>query len=456
MALRLTSNDELLKKWSDDYLNGRWAALLDLDVPQEFPELQSLKARAQLMLGHLQEAKSYLEEEVSHNHQWLQINDWICKCHIRYIEGDYEGALFYANKAALFTKKKGPIELLADSGFYRGLCLTQLGEKYEALSLYHQLRKLKSLTPYRLNLILVNEAWLLWDLGLIQPLRNLAPLIPHPYNARIQLLLQILRGGPDILKLIEARLTYYTTLPANEKENLFINILEAYLVYGGAQDIKTLQKSLFYQDIIHNTRSTLVGCLVALLEDADHSISLEDRDLIDYLFIKVLILTQKKNSESIKQAQKIYFDELIPCMKSGSYHSPLIPSISACKNPHSAWERQITTKLYGLDESKVKIQIINETKSLIFNDKISNFKKSPTTWKLILALQSANRLSKEEIHKVLTHNRYRPDLHDTRIFKLVQRLSAKIQNDLNIKVCRFTGENELEVCCEFVRSQKHD
>lgn len=432
--------EESTKEWADDYLNGRWSQLLQYTAVG----LAGLRARALLMQGQIAEAKQLLVQNKDSKAPWNVVNSFICLSHIEFVAGNFEAALFYANKAYLCAKKKGPSALRVDAGFYRALCLTQIGEKYQALSLYSQLRKLKNITNYRQDLIITNEAWLLWDLGLIEPLKEIVHLIPNPFGARIQMMVDFLTVGEGARQSYLSKLSMYNEFPQIEKENIFLILTEALLVYGQPHELESFQKSLFYSEVSHATNSDLIKFVLCLLKGEAPNQQLQGRDLVDGTFIKTLILKQ--------DALTVYSNELLPLMKKEKFHSSFIPTLSQLKSPRNSWEKALRAKLYKI-KSVGRIDLIESTKSLSLKGQQISFSKSPTSWKLVKAFEVKSRFKKEEIHFLLTGNKYRSDLHDTRIFKLIQRMNLKAKKLFGFEICRFDRANELEVLCEFCQEQ---
>lgn len=422
--------------WTVDYLNGRWTNLLDADGSELN---KGFRIRAQIMMGNTSpQLLSFRPSNL-----WAQINFDICKCHLHYITSQFGSALYYANRA--YIKSKNTL-FHADAGFYRALVLTELGEKYQALALYKQLRKMNQMTDYRRNLILTNEAWLLWDLGLLEPLQEISAQIPWPYGERLRLMLEMLTIYP-VGKRFDPPVLQYLSFPMSEKESLFLVLLEGYLLLGNISDVESFRQSLFYQDVVHNSNLDLIRGLNSLLNSELHQFSFKGRDQIDYLFIESLYLAHTNK----KKAQDIYFNKLIPLMKKEKYYSVFIPTEAQCSSPRYPWEKEVSNLLLGGDSKRKTIKLRLSSKSISYNKNEIRFLKSPTTWKLILSFENSSKMTKEHIHFILTGNKYRADLHDTRIFKLIQRINNKTRKAFGFDICHFTGSNELEVCCDLMR-----
>ncbi len=438
-VLKCSETFELSKTLTADYLNGCWQAVIDFPTDNEYEK--ALKVRGYLMLGQQSQVEKLLKQCISIKNRFVQIHLNICRSHMLFMSGDFKASIYYANKGFIQAKKYQVNELIADAGFYRALNLVELGEKYQALALYQSLRKQKKITQYRKDLLLTNEAWLLWDLGLVEPLSDLIDLVPAPHGDRIKMLLNLLNNN-NIDFIFDRK---YLTFPNNEKENIFLVMLEAVLLYGKDIDVVKFKDSLFYQDVSHNTDSVLIKEVVSQLEHGKKTYTLKGRDLVDSLFIEVLMTLRQ---DSVK-AKDLYLNHLIPLLRSLKYYTPFIFTDIAAKKSLNIWESTLRRQLFAESLSvQPEILIYDKIKTVSFNSNHLSFVRSPATWKLITLFSKNTILGKEKLHYALSSGKYRSDLHDERLFKLIKRINEKFKSQFNFGLCQYNGEGQVVLTCE--------
>jgi hypothetical protein len=280
--------------------------------------------------------------------------------------------------------------------------------------------------------------------------------VPPLFRPRVQLALAIVNGD---LAAISRHLSSVPVDLHSEQLECALLLSEASLVYGFS--IQSSWVGTFWEQQL--LAKGLGAELAALLAGTQTTIDLQGRNWRDQsklLFLSALTRA-RVGQPSLAQESYVQLESLLVQRR---LSPPLIPAmfLSPLQQLSSPWGTALA-KLLGqeprplVDDTKATLRVDEATGQLHFEgvsklSKTFSLAKSPTTLRLasILARLASGRVSKRELHKQLTACRYVPDLHDSRLHKLLKRFEQRLQQELgDLKVFQWPGDNSIRILLEF-------
>lgn len=373
----------------------------------------------------------------------------------------WEEANTTANEALALAKKHRRHELVADAEFALARTAVECGRLFLGSDLYQRISFDKRVSEYRRGLALSNWVWVLWDLGRTDEVKELLPLIPHSFRARHELCLTMLQGNLDLaLKWIRDGLP--GEINVDQRLYLCQSLIVACIVLGPSQPkpmsrtdaVKLSKDSWVCEQLLSMANSESVldrvivnGCLKLLGIKAPTAFSMNSsqnseqnswRVQLEADSFEFLSLIQEKPSSALS----FYTKKINPTFAEQWWlKTPLIPRLNISEGgeasfaSRSPWARALSD-LLGLKQKKksteTSVILLNSGKLIYKKDDVKkeiDLRKSMTSFRLLRILGHGNKtaFTKKELHQNLTTSSYLSEIHDARLWKLLNRLEKKLK-----------------------------
>lgn len=370
-------------------------------------------------------------------------------------EGRFEEADACATEAQKLAKKNSWYELAADAEFALARSAVETGRLFLGSDLFQKITSDTKVSEYRRGLALSNWVWVLWDLGRTDEVKELLSKIPFSFRARHELCLSMIEGNLD-LALTWVRDGLPEGINVDQKMYLCQSLIYACLVLGPHQKnlipqqkmVGILKESWMSEQLLTLTDSKsqldqviVKGCLKILgigkgefkAPEAGSSWRVQ----LEYDFLRCLMLAQENASDALA----FYAQKINPVFVEHWWlKSPLIPRLVLPEHgqPHfsvnTRWTRALGA-LLGLRREKsveTSVLLLNEGKLIYQNEgkrKEVDLRRSSTSIRLLKIFGHGNKstFTKKELHQNLTTSAYLSDIHDARLFKLLNRLEKRLK-----------------------------
>lgn len=454
-------------KWNEQHREledrGQWRLLLeryqslrDIYSEEDFDlRWQAALARAFSFLGQVKEAERLFEKlsvlPLEHESQCVL---WLAFSMISRRRKDWALALRSARRALELAERLQDAQLTADSKFAIACCTSELGEKFRALDLFQEIRNDKGrVSRERRVVAAVNEAWILWDLGMVHPFREVISTVPEGLKERLELCHAIVNDDQD---MILRRLRYgLDQKVVNVAEKIYIvELLVIWLAVGedGAFAdhpwIRSFLESLNADDRSHN-----VEALLKIIDGEVFDVTGIEfsgwRERLELSFFSCLSWARVDR----EKAKEIYRIQVDAYLAEHGLRNPLFPRWQSIEEQETVWSTRIASVLGLLNKVKVSARLqIRGTELTALNGAHA----APYTVDLGNRLASLNLLkalsraggeviSKEDLHKALDNTEYDPLVHDSRLYKTLKRTGKLIQDKFALTPWRMPGDGRIHI-----------
>lgn len=416
---------------------GQWLALrrgLEALSPNALVEAALARTRAQL--GEDPGPAACARED------WIQAYWYLAEARVLRGRQRWQEALSAAVKARESASLGAPHHILAEALFAEAIAHVELGHLYKGLDLFSELARDERNSKFRREISVLNEAWLLYDLGQVQPLRAVVPSVPEASRMRLELLLAVLDCDEGQVADLCRQPARYQAQIESEKTGILGLFCEWKALQGGL-DCEWIAAELQSRKGEEGTWPDVLcrlwnGEKIELPESA----FADWRDELDMSFAAFL----SQVSRSPETALQILHERIDPVL----WHHRICPPMIAGSDVLSAevvlpWQKTLRQKLglTAVREDKLIVDSVAHTVS--WKGRSLDLKRSPVSLQCLVALQSARgtHIRKEDLHLKLTGSRYVPDRHDSRLHKILGRLSARLQDGLGVEPWHFPGDNSV-------------
>ena len=367
----------------------------------------------------------------------------------------HANATAFALKALSFGKSIQNKDLVGDAEFALAISLDESGRIYLALDKFQLLSRDESLSPYRRGLSALNEAWSLWDLGCPQAIRRILHLIPAAFRARVDLMLAVIEM--DSAAVSQQLRADYSDICETERTWLATILIE-WLFLTTREFLPTARKG-WLPRFCQNTENPMIRkAWSALVDDTPikdtpnplghNAEKICWRNQVDEQFM--IMLSWLKTSP--RMGLEIYQNAIDPILEKQGVNVSLIPRFDSLSSTGTPWVKRLHYLLGLVPFEKtfqVRVKMSGQEIEIVEGAISKRFSlvRSPQSKKLLrLLMGPAGRLiNKKFLHEQLTGSKYAPHLHDDRLYKLLGRIVARIQNETGYTLWDWSGQNAIKL-----------